>query len=294
MGSNNIIKLAVGVTVGIILITGMIWPTISDYVDGESETFVNQTSVYQRMAVEDDPYRVNIVMSYDFDTDVLTVNGVTSTVSTGLLFSSDRMYVTIEDATLSINGYNVTGASVTNGELFRTTEATGTLNLSIVNGAVTLQYASNTFRVTPSEFIAYRSTEGTYCNVTQSTTTTYYVNSTDQIYGAGKINTNNLGYAWFHGSDAQIAGTDVGFNFAGTAVEGFVDLYTFTTYSCTYGTQLGTNLDGTSFTPFTMIIPIKVSAVEESNALNVSMLMIVGLMVVLLLLVAVARNLNMR
>lgn len=293
MATNDLIKVAIGVTVGIILITGMIWPTISDYADGNTYEFTN-SDTSNLITISDDPSSVNLTITYTAGDRTVSVNGVAQPVGQyhGAFFVSDNFWITAgySNSALSVSGYTDSQSGVL-------MQNPTTVSITVVNGVTTVTADTETFTATASNFIGWADASGThkqYRNNDAAADTDYYFNTIDQIYVVTNINTNSLGFAWAHGLVGQIAGNDLSLVMNSDAVEGYENLNKFRFGQYYFDDTQGTNANGTNFIPYVTLLPATVYAYDDASAPNVHMLMIVGLMCVLLLVVLVARNLNMR
>lgn len=270
---------------------------IEDYSSADNVRFENtlENPVYSYLTSDVENYNQTIVYDYTDNTIKVGDNDAVRLVAGDVLIS-DLMHVFVNGTSLYVDSFHV-GSDSQNGALISTDSATGTITVSIVSGVVTLTYGDESYTVIPRVFIAhYDNVNYNYYRISQSNnaSTEFYVNSLADVYGATIINTNSLGYSWFNGSNGQIAGEQVTLSAELTPIDGYGNLYKFTLGTYFYDDSMGINANGTNFSPYTAYVPISVVAIEENQYTNYTMLSIIGLMVVLLLVVTVARNLNMR
>lgn len=289
MATNNLIKTAIGVTVGIILIVGLIWPTIESYSDERSVSFNNGNPGASPYLVATEPLDFEISITVGDSTFTKDGNTYTAPTFRGTFVATPDFSV----------GYVYSADGSTSdllmpGETMASLAAGSTITITSSDTGITVNYGGTVKSFDFNRYIVHIDPNGNYKQFKASDTTALYLNSINQLYVSTSINTNSLGFAWANGLVGQIAGTDVTLSLDTSEVTGYADLIRADLSTYYFDDSLGTNSDNSNFRSYYVFAPMTVSAFTDADDHNVSMLMIVGLMVVLLLVVMVARNLNMR
>lgn len=294
MAINDLIKIAIGVTVGIILVTGLIWPVISDYSEDKQIILSNPTT--NPMEFSEDPETFNYSAVYNFTTNIYTVDGVEDTQTNFTILMSDVMQASVNGDQFILYGFHI-GSDDQNGLILRSSDYTGDMTISVVNGVITINYNETDYTGTASEFVAAYDPEGTHAMISRNSEgeqVSFYVNGIEDISGCANIFTRNLGYAWFVGASGAIAGNGLTLSLDADKLDEYSNAYQAIITDYVFDTTLGTNTDGTNFSPYQALVPMSIITYDKASGVNVNLLGVVGLMVVLLLVVTVARNLNMR
>lgn len=259
MNGNRIVAGIVGLAVCVILVGSLLVPVISEAQDDQEVVYNNILSQgnYSKI-IDDDLDDVNMVIEWDPATQVLTVDGSAITVTTygNTLFVSDQGSVRFTK--VSETSYMYIGGSFE-------VELTGPVTATIASGVITVVCGEGSYTITPIEWLFIPDEEGNYKSYHYSSPEeTIYVNSIDDIYFCGSIGSQSIGLFSGHGGSCTLwdVADDPSYDMTYTIerVQGYTDLYEFVLSSYAVSTEAGTNLNGTPFTPYYLMVPVEITA----------------------------------
>lgn len=304
---NNILNLAIVLTVGVILAGSLLMPVISDATTTE-RTFTNDGYYHMNLISSADS---DVVLTWDHtDPYKITVGDVvvdlpkSYVIPCTLVCSDDwglRYLLSNGNVTVDLSVFAGPG----DGTYDASTSTGNDMTITLSNGTATFDNGSTPVTHAYSEAYAISNGDGEY--VMKKTTDTAYLKSDSSIYGVGRTYLNfstpkslniNVSGTIEDGATVTIFNPLSGYSVsnivvANSAVAGYNDLYTFTSVS----------FDVTDSTPTTLgavysqvIVPYEVTA-ELTNHLTpgeIALINIIPVMVIVALLMVAVGGLYLR
>jgi len=293
MNGSRIVAGVVGLAVCVILVGSLLVPIISEAQDDQEVVYNNivSNSNYSKI-IDDDLDDVNMVIEWDTATQVLTVDGSSTTVTAynNTLFVSDQGCIFFSKAdgtsTLYIGGM----ATVT---------LTGPVTATIASGVITVACGVDSYTITPIEWLFIPDVDGNYKNYRNVyPENTLYVNSIDDIYFCGRITTQSIGLISGHGGSCTLwdVADDPSYDMTYTIerVQGYTDLFEFIPSSYAVSTEAGTNPDLTPFTPYHIMMPLEITAHTDVNSSIIGLLGAIPVVVIAAILIYAVRPVLLR
>lgn len=288
MMENKFIGLAVGLTVGVILLSGFLWPIVSDATATE-KTFTNDEYFISMDKVLADDTETHTITWSGADRTKIVVDGV------DVIPTWDSITIVAEEdnlirCTKAAAGYylnmvgvaTATGVGNGNDQSITITISNGSIVFAGVTSSSTNYSVTSTFE---TAYIINPANEGEYSFVLKTPAAKAYVKADSEIYGIGY---SNIGGAWqnvfsIHGTIADGVEVDLvsttledspvisNENTVYSEVEGYIGLYQFEkeTFTATYDST------DTALTYSYVIVPAKVTA-ELSNHLDTTQVALVA------------------
>lgn len=251
----NFMQLIVGLTVGVLLMVGLVSPVVVDgqTTAGDNIIKTNESTEYISLSEGD--------CMFEYNAGVATINGTayTLTANEKLVFATD--YVVIY-----YNGTNAYGSYLNQTSGIRNIiSATLTITDGLLNGSITYESVSlpQVAEDIPVEFSFYYDPEGDY-SAFDPRNITPYVSSIKDLYMVGTYYTGeNDTYYWYYKGAAGGISEEYVYSVTTTLtpVNGTTDIYT--------ASDILMHIDGNtaeSFTPFNMIVKKEIAGHATAGA----------------------------
>lgn len=267
----KVMQLVVGLTVGVLLMVGLVVPVTNDGVDASVEEFNNSDGIYAAAPTTE---TVTFDFKYVDGAPVWSINGETVEIQTGILLLTSSYIFTVDPTGTPMARFIGDGY----GRQDNVTVFNGTLSNGTITGSFTGANGNyNISRAYDWAFYAANSGEWRSININDSQEHLVYVSSVNDIY-TGNYDFTNSTFFIGHGETVRLGnGNKVTANIATNPVDGVTGVYSI---------NLGTNTDGYTYTvgdytthPYFFIVPAEVTGeLVEGGSVYAALLKVIPIL----------------